>query len=183
MLVRTVTRGLSLQRNSYWLGSAALLAGTVAYPMHAAVQVAAGAVMLYNLCDRADYVNVNLLMDYQKRQELLLTSLKAALLRSSHFAGCENGKLSIGLPKIKFADQGLLGELFRNLVVNKGKALSKFYLDVNYVVIGGGQGYLNCEGQFVKKTEFRFTKITGREVSPGRGKFEVKVAGEWEKGE
>lgn len=168
----TSHRPISFLRNVYWAGSALGLAGTLVYPSPIPVQLLAGAMTLYTLTDRIGLLDFSLITKPEDRREQLLTLLHSQL-KTVTLLGND---VMIGLPTIRYADQGFLGLLWSSLGVKKWPWQSSFSLDVNYSAEGfAKQGYVAAEGVYVSPSNYYFKRITVHQTQPTRLTFKVAI--------
>lgn len=168
-----LVRKVSVLRDVYWLGAAACLGGTVVYPCPVPVQLVAGALTLYTLTDRMGILDFNLIAKAEERREKLRQELTSILSRNAAPA-LQGSGLVLGLPMIRYADQGLLGLFWSSLGLKRWAWQSTFTLDTNFSLNNfTQQGYVSAEGVYLSDAQHYFTHIKVHQLLPTRLSFQV----------
>lgn len=168
---RGLVRNISVLRDVYWLGTAACLGGTLAYPCPVPVQLVAGALTLYTLTDRMGILDFNLIAKAEDRREGLRQEL-TSILRGN--AALQGSGLVLGLPMIRYADQGLLGLFWSSIGLKRWAWQSTFTLDANYSLNNfTQQGYISAQGVYLSEAQHYFTHIKVHQLLPTRLSFQV----------
>ena len=167
-----LARKVSILRNVYWVGAAACLGGAVVYPCTVPVQIVAGALTLYTFTDRMGIIDFCLIPKAEERREHLLQHLSSVLVSTT--PAFQGSRLALGLPMIRYADQGLLGLLWRSVGLKRWAWQSTFTIDVNYSHHNfTEQGYISAEGVYLSDAQHYFTHIKVHQVLPTRLSFQV----------
>jgi hypothetical protein len=168
---------ISIAKERYWISATALCGCSALLPLPVTIQACAGVVSAYTLLDRINIIEISLISDHRQREQSLCKLLEEQLLSCRDLTG-DVGKdtFFVGLPVIRYADEGLLGYLWEKTIgVKRWTWQYDFYMQVRYVDKRyGTNGEVSAEGVYVSASEFRFTYIEVTQIAPARKRVIIK---------
>ena len=131
------------------------------------MQAVAGIATTYTLLDRMDMIQVSFLKDRLVREKVLTRLLHEHIIECKELSSDrDNNSLRVGLPSFRYAEDGLLGLLYRR-GWKLGAWQTYFTMSVQYVDIRyGTHGEVTAEGSYDSPSLYRYSYIEITQRNP-----------------
>lgn len=166
-MIQATRKRIRWLKEGYWLAASAASGSAWALGLPVSVQAAIGLATGYTVLDRMDILQVSFLTDRHIREKALTRLLHEHIIRCEALSSdMDFGTLKIGLPTIRYAEDGFLGLLYR-----KGWKLgawqNAFTMEVRYVDSRyGTHGVVSAEGKYESPSLYRYSYIEITQKKP-----------------
>lgn len=159
-MIQASRKRVSWLKEGYWLAATSLSSSSWLLSLPLPIQVSAGLMTAYTVLDRMDIIQVSFLKDRVVREKALTRLLHEHVVKCKALSNdVDSSTLRIGLPTIRYAEDGLLGFLYRR-GWKVGPWQTAFTLDVQYVDVRyGTHGEVKAEGNYEGPSLYRYGYI------------------------
>lgn len=159
-MIQASRKRVSWLKEGYWLAATTVLSSSWLLSLPLPIQVSAGLMSAYTVLDRFDLIQISFLQDRATREKALTRLLHEHVVKCKALSNdLDSSTLRIGLPSIRYADDGFLGFFYRR-GWKIGPWQTAFTLDVQYVDIRyGTHGEVKAEGSYDGPSLYRYSYI------------------------
>ena len=166
-MIQTTRKTVSWLREGYWLAATSALGCSWLLSLPVPLQATTGLIATYTLLERMDIIQVSFLKDRLAREKVLTRLLHEHIVKCKALSSdLEVNTLRVGLPSIRYAEDGLLGLLYRR-GWKLGPWQTTFTMEVQYVDIRfGTHGEVKAEGSYDSPSLYRYSYIEIMQKKP-----------------
>lgn len=158
-----------MAKERYWLAGSSLFGCAFALSLPTPLQAATGLIAAYSVLDRLNVIEVSLIPDRVEREQTICKLLEEQITACKDLTSdFTKPSFFVGLPLIRYADEGILGFLWtKTFGAKRWNWQSDFYLETRYVDKKyGTNGFAAAEGFYESPSRFRFTIIEVQQIAP-----------------